>query len=72
MNRYEFLADEFSNGLGKEFDIKYYENNQPSWSDMLTDNMIHGNILITGGNTVKTGGSLIDNKQLSTEFRHLV
>ena len=68
MNRYEYLADQFSNELGVKFDIKYYENNQPSWSDMLTDNMIHGNILITGGNTVKTGGSLIDNKQLSIQF----
>lgn len=68
MNRYEFLADEFSNGLGKEFDIKYYENNQPSWSNMLLDNMIHGNFLITGGNTIKTGGSLIDNKQISIQF----
>ena len=68
MNKYEYLADEFSNGLGQTFDIKYYENSQPSWSDMLLDNMIHGNILITGGNTIKTGGSLIDNKQLSVQF----
>lgn len=68
MNRYEYLAEQFSNELGKEFDIKYYENNQPSWSEMLLDNMIHGNILITGGNTIKTGGSLIDNKQLTIQF----
>ena len=68
MNRYEFLADQFSQGLGYEYNIKYYENSQPKWENILLENMIHGNMLINGGNTVKTGGSLVDTKQLSINF----
>ena len=68
MNRYEFLADQFSQGLGYEYNIKYYENSQPKWENILLENMIHGNMLINGGNTIKTGGSLVDTKQLGITF----
>lgn len=68
MNRYDFLADQFSQGLGYEYDIKYYENSQPKWENILLGNMIHGNMLINGGNTIKTGGSLVDTKQLGITF----
>ena len=68
MNRYEFLADQFSQGLGYEYDIKYYENSQPKWENILLENMIHGNLLVVSGNSIKLGGSLVDNKQLAISF----
>lgn len=68
MNRYEFLANEFTTGLGGEYDISYYDNSPPKWTDMILEDMIHGVMLVNGGNTIKAAGSLVDTKQLAITY----
>lgn len=68
MNRYEYVADLFSEMLGTKYDIKYYDNNEKKWEDILIDDMIHGNMLVTGGETTKAAGATIETQQLSITF----
>lgn len=68
MNKYEKLAEIFSEKLGPEYDIKYYENNEVQWENILMDHCIHGNMLISNGVTTKTAGSIIETQQVSINF----
>lgn len=68
MNKYEYLANLFSERLGGNFDVKYYENSEAKWEDIVKDDMIHGNMLVSGGVTTRAAGSTIETQQLSITF----
>lgn len=68
MNKYEKLAEIFSEKLGPEYDIKYYENNESLWENILIDNCIHGNMLVSSGVTIKAADSIIETQQVSINF----
>lgn len=67
-NKYELLADKFSEMLGPEYNIKYYENNEAKWEEILIENMIHGNMIVSNGVATRTKDSLIETQQLAINF----
>ena len=65
MNRYDFLCEQISLILGDVFDIKYFENEEKSWDEILTDDIIHGVMHVVGGNVSYIGKNIIKSEQLS-------
>lgn len=68
MNKWDYLANLFSEALGEKYDIKYYENNEAKWESILIDDMIHGNMLVSNGTTTKTAGTVIETQQIAITF----
>lgn len=70
MNRYETLADKLSWKLGPNYDIKYYENDQVTWEDVVEDNfnMIRGVCSLAGSDSTKLGGILVDTCNVPVSF----
>ncbi len=65
MNKYEYIAQDISTVLGNNYDIKYYDNNPTKWADILKDDMIHGVLEVTGGQTTNASGIFIKVENLS-------
>lgn len=62
MNRYENLANLLNDIFGPYYDIKYYENEQVTWEDVITDGneMIRGVLALNRLDSNKLGGILVD------------
>lgn len=65
MNRYSFLCEKLSQLLGDRFDIKFFENEQQAWEEILIDNAIHGVMHIVGGQSNNVGGEMAIYENLS-------
>ena len=65
MNRYDFLCEQISLLLGDVFEIKYFENEEKSWDEIITDDIIHGVMHVVGGNVSYIGKNVIKSEQLS-------
>ena len=67
-NKYEYLANEFQEKLGDNYNIVYNNDEGIDWEKILIDNMINGVMHVNSGGFDKVNGYSVSTQQLSLQF----
>lgn len=67
-NKYEYLAKEFQDSLGEQFNLVYNNDETIEWENILVENMISGVMHVNGGGYDKINGYSVATQQISIEF----
>lgn len=67
-NKYEYLANEFQEKLGENYNLVYNNDESISWEDILIDNMINAVMHVNSGGFDKINGYSVATQQLSIQF----
>lgn len=68
MNKYEYLAKEFQEKLGEQFNLVYNNDETIEWGNILTENMISGVMHVNSGGYDNINGYSVGTQQLSIQF----
>ena len=68
MNKYEYLAKEFQEKLGEQFNLVYNNDETIEWENILTENMISGVMHVNSGGYDNINGYSVGTQQLSIQF----
>lgn len=68
MNKYEYLANEFQEKLGEQFNLVYNNDETIKWENILTENMISGVMHVNSGGYDNINGYSVGTQQLSIQF----
>ena len=67
-NKYEYLANEFQEKLGVNYNLVYNNDETIEWNDILIDNMISGVMHVNSGGFDKINGYSVSTQQLMIQF----
>lgn len=67
-NKYEYLANEFQEKLGVNYNLVYNNDESINWEDILIDNMINGVMHVNSGGFDKINGYSVSTQQLAIQF----
>ena len=67
-NKYEYLANEFQEKLGVNYNLVYNNDESIEWNDILIDNMINGVMHVNSGGFDKINGYSVSTQQLMIQF----
>ena len=67
-NKYEFLANEFQDKLGDNYNLVYNNDESIKWEDILVENMISGVMHVNSGGYDNINGYSVGTQQLSIQF----
>ena len=67
-NKYEYLANEFQEKLGVNYNLVYNNDESINWEDILIDNMISGVMHVNSGGFDKINGYSVSTQQLAIQF----
>lgn len=67
-NKYEYLANEFQEKLGVNYNLVYNNDETINWEDILIENMINGVMHVNGGGFDKINGYSVSSQQLVVQF----
>ena len=68
MNKYEYLANEFQEKLGEQFNLVYNNDETIEWENILTENMISSVMHVNSGGYDKVNGFAVTTQQISIQF----
>lgn len=68
MNKYEYLANEFQEKLGEQFNLVYNNDETIEWENILAENMISGVMHVNSGGYDNINGYSVGTQQLSIQF----
>lgn len=68
MNKYEYLANEFQEKLGEQFNLVYNNDETIEWENILTENMISAVMHVNSGGYDNINGYSVGTQQLSIQF----
>lgn len=67
-NKYEYLANEFQEKLGVNYNLVYNNDESIEWENILIDNMISGVMHVNSGGFDKINGYSVSTQQLAIQF----
>ena len=67
-NKYEYLANEFQEKLGVNYNLVYNNDETIEWENILIDNMISGVMHVNSGGFDKINGYSVSTQQLAIQF----
>ena len=67
-NKYEYLANEFQEALGDNYNLVYNNDESIEWENILIDNMINGVMHVNSGGYDKINGYAVSNQQVAIQF----
>lgn len=67
-NKYEYLANEFQEKLGVNYNLVYNNDESIKWENILIDNMISGVMHVNSGGFDKKNGYSVSTQQLAIQF----
>ena len=67
-NKYEYLANEFQEKLGVNYNLVYNNDESIEWENILIDNMISGVMHVNSGGFDKINGYSVSTQQLMIQF----
>lgn len=67
-NKYEYLANQFQDKLGDNYNLVYNNDESIDWENILTENMISGVMHVNSGGYDKINGYSVTTQQLSLQF----
>lgn len=68
MNKYEYLANEFQEKLGENYNVVYNNDETIDWNNILKENMISGVMHVNSGGYDNINGYSVGTQQLSIQF----
>lgn len=67
-NKYEYLANEFQEALGENYNLVYNNDETIEWENILIDNMISGVMHVNSGGYDNINGYAVSTQQLAIQF----
>ena len=67
-NKYEYLANEFQEKLGVNYNLVYNNDESIEWETILLNNMINGVMHVNSGGFDKINGYSVSTQQLMIQF----
>jgi hypothetical protein len=67
MNKYEYLANQFQEKLGSNFNLVYNNDESIEWENILLDNMISGVMHVNSGGYDKVNGYAVSTQQVGIQ-----
>jgi hypothetical protein len=67
-NKYEYLANEFQEALGDNYNLVYNNDESIKWDKILLENMINGVMHVNSGGYDKINGYSVSNQQIAIQF----
>jgi hypothetical protein len=67
-NKYEYLANEFQEALGDNYNLVYNNDESIKWDKILLENMISGVMHVNSGGYDKVNGYAVSTQQVSLQF----
>lgn len=68
MNKYEFLANQFQEKLGENYNVVYNNDESIEWENILVNEMISGVMHVNSGGYDNINGYSVGTQQLSIQF----
>lgn len=68
MNKYEYLANQFQEKLGENYNVVYNNDEKIEWDNILVENMISGVMHVNSGGYDNINGYSVGTQQLSIQF----